>query len=179
MSNIFLTVSVALRKTFEPLTRAIFMPKKWQEQEYVDPNFTWEKAKEMNIDTFAKNIKKLTWKSDKHSGLFDFSPSEKNIDFVFKKRDNYRDCDDFSRLWFTFAKNKNYESVEYLIREKGKFFSSLHMICLFNDGHKWRYCSNNRISTSLYSTAEECLTTEAKRLDKYKNVMFKKYKKVP
>ncbi len=81
----------------------------------------------MSMKDFEELINSYKYYKDPLWGLLDFTIQQP--DFFFLERKSARDCDDWARMWYRWAKHRSYEAWEIGISYK--IFGAGHMICVF------------------------------------------------
>jgi hypothetical protein len=69
----------------------------------------WGTIKSYSANDFSRVLAEYDYRSDPVGGLFDFSPRDKN--YFFHDKEIARDCDDWSRMWYWWGIENNYEEV--------------------------------------------------------------------
>jgi len=102
---------------------------------YELPN-KWNKIKDLDIDSFEKEIdKKYLW--DYKNGIIDFSSQEYNFYFI-DKRKWFRDCDDTSRMWYWWGVYNDYPTWEVCL---WKGFESAHFVTIIKKEDEYILCN--------------------------------------
>lgn len=151
----FLKLMIAVRRIFSPIN--YWLARKTIFGRYILPN-KWDKVKDKNIEEFSEIINSYPYRSDPFSGKFDFSIQEP--DFFFLKKDSARDCDDFARIWYFYAKHNSnkWYGFEIWVYEKGNKVPTSHMTAVLQNVETGKFhLADYRFDPTPHDSIQEAL----------------------
>lgn len=90
----------------------------------------WNTINTYDSEKFENYIIQYSYKWDWEGGKLDFTLQNPNYFFV--EKEYFRDCDDFARMWYLWAKENNYQVWEICLWDK---LNKAHMITVYKDGN--------------------------------------------
>ena len=112
----------------------------------------WDTVKKYDKYRFGAELMSYPYKSDFLWGILDHSPHEKN--FFFLERRHNRDCDNWSRMWYWWAKYKCFPVWEICIMDGLKIWTAHKLtITKIND----KYAVFDYYYRNSYNTFEEAI----------------------
>lgn len=106
----------------------------------------WSKIKSYDIKRFKLEIDKYEYKPDLLFGIFDMTFGDPNF-FFDLNRNSFRDCDDFSEIWYLWAIEHGYSVEMKVIIDGFKFWRS-HVFIILKDEYLQKpyiFINNNEI----------------------------------
>lgn len=114
---IYWIFGVKFRKIYSPV---IYWLLRWTVYRGKLPNL-WKDYKNLPMDNFERVLNQYPYKPDFWSGILDSTLQEPDFFFV-EDRKYFRDCDDFSKLWFLWATENNFSAWLMIVVDGWKFW---------------------------------------------------------
>jgi hypothetical protein len=163
-----LSVYLKIRKITSPIIYWLMKRTKYKKVTFPKK---WEKVKDYDAKEFERILLEYPYRWDLGKGLIDSSLQEP--DFFFIPRKEMRDCDDFARMWFLWAKNKNYPVYEIVTIRDNKIRTA-HVITVFEMNGVYRL-ANYQLDDKKYMSLENAVLASVNNKDK-RNLIWKIYK---